>query len=162
MASDLSEREIERVEIADEAALDAFLSECREKRTIAFSVGEDHVDLSCDPSRNVSVRYAYDLFGESLSLETILSRLLAVLRTEGMRAVVFDLKKAYRLFELFETELFPADDVMLMSYIADCGENYDSAADLARRYGLPEDALAAALLTLEGILSGWGSAPSVT
>ena len=152
LASDLSEREIERVEITDEAALDAFLSECREKRTIAFSVGEDHVDLSCDPSRNVSVRYAYDLFGESLSLESILSRLLAVLRTDGMRAVVFDLKKAYRLFELSETELFLADDVMLMSYIADCGENYDSAADLARRYGLPEDALAAALLTLEGSL----------
>ena len=148
LAADLSEHKIERFVIEDENAFDAFLSECASKKTIAFSISEDHVDVACDSDRNASVRYAYDLFGESLSFETVLSKILSVIRTPGMRVVVFDLKSTYRFFELSENELFSAEDVMLMAYIADCGNGYENAADLVLRYGLPEDCLAAGLLTL--------------
>ncbi|MBO4472416.1 MAG: DNA polymerase I [Clostridia bacterium] len=152
LASDLSSREIERIEISDEPSLDAFLNECKRVKTIAFCVSDDHVDLACDETRNLSVRYAYDLFGESLSLETILSKLRALLSEPDMHVTVFDLKATYRLLELSEKELFAADDLMLMAYIADCGESYESPADLIRRYGLPEDCLAAGLVALAGSL----------
>ena len=142
----------ERTEITDLASLKEFLTDCRAKGQIAFSVSDDRVDIACCAEKNAIVRYSYDLFGESLSYDDILQEIKPYLKDPAYKKVVFDLKKNYKLFESDVNDLFAAEDVMLMAYIADCGAYYESLKDLLIRYGLPEEELAAGLIRLESLL----------
>ena len=150
---DLKAPDVVRVDVSDEKGLDEILEECEKKGTISFFVSEDRVDIASSSEKNAVVRYAYDLFGESLTLETILHKILTVVRKEGMQVVCFDLKENYRLFELEEKDLFSAQDVMLMAYISDCGECYERPVELLRRYGLHEEMIASGLLLLSDVLT---------
>ena len=133
-AEEIAVSEAQNMEITTLPDLKTFISECVAKKQLAFYVAEDRVEIACDERKNAVVRYAYDLFGETLSLETILRESLATMRKEGMHVCLFDVKKNYRLFDLDPEELFPSEDVMLMAYIADCGEYYEDPIVLLRRY----------------------------
>lgn len=149
---DFAVTDIETLEIKTESDLKDFLLSCESKGEIGFFVAEDRVEIACDEKRNAIVRYSFDLFGETLSYDSILRALLFSVKKEGMKVTVFDLKRAYRLFELDVHEIFPAEDVMLMSYIADCGNYYESPIELLARYELKTDAVACGLFALKKIL----------
>lgn len=152
VADETVSAECEISEITDLSALKAFIKTCEEKNKIAFYVSDERVDIACEQDKNVIVRYSYDLFGETLSYDDILREIRAIVTDKSIHTVVFDLKNNYRLFEMDQKEIFSAQDIMLMAYIADCGAYYEKPQELLTRYGLNEEGIASGLLCLEGLL----------
>ena len=145
-------KDCERVEINDRAALTSFLEQCKATGQLAFYVSDDRVDVACSPEKNAVVPYSYDLFGETLTYDDIMREIESCLRAPDCHVVVFDLKNNYKLFECEVEDLFVAEDVMLMAYIADCGTYYEDPKSLLTRYALSDEHVAAGLLRLEALL----------
>ncbi len=152
-AEDITDHNVSERELKDLNDLRALLAEANGAGALAFYVADDHFDLAYSEDQNSVMRCSYDLFGEYPSYDEILEEIKGYLGKKGVDLTVFDLKKNYRTFDLSVEEIFPADDVMLMAYIADCGTYYDTPEDLLRRYELDETKVAAGLLTLKRILT---------
>ena len=144
--------EAQNVEITALPDLKAFLSDCASKKNLAFYIADDRVEIACDENKNAIVRYSYDLFGESLSYDDILQEIKPYLTQKDLSITLFDLKNNYRIFELSPEEVFKADDIMLMAYIADCGTYYETPVEVLRRYEFNDASIASGLLLLKKLL----------
>ena len=141
--------EVNVVEVKDEAALNTLTETAKTKREMAVLIREDSVDLAFDAFTNYTVKYSYDLFGEALSYDTIIDRVKPLLYDTQLEIYTFDLKALYTTLEADVNDLFAAQDVLLMAYIADCGKNYPDVASLLTSHGYSEEHSAAALLALQ-------------
>ncbi|MBO7389841.1 MAG: DNA polymerase I [Clostridia bacterium] len=152
-AEDVDHHNVTEREIKSIDELHDVLAESMKCGEMAFYVAEDRFEIASMEDNNIVIRCSYDLFGENPSYDEVLEEIKGCLGKDGVIFTVFDLKKNYRTFDLSVEEIFSAEDVMLMAYIADCGNYYDKPEDLLRRYELDETKVAAGLLTLKRILT---------
>lgn len=145
--------EAKNTEITTIEALKSFLSDCAANKTLAFYVAEDRFEIAYDEQTNAVVRYSYDLFGESLGYDDVLQEIKPYLTKDDVSVTLFDLKENFRLFDFSPNEVFEADDVKLMAYIAECGANYETPSELITRYELNELSVACDLLILKKLLT---------
>lgn len=145
---------IDNVEIGDAESLKRVLSKADTKKEVSLLIHSDSVDFAFDGKTNYTVKYSYDLLGESLSYDTIIDLIKPILYRKNIESYTFDLKALYTVLEVSPKDVFAAHDVMLMAYIADCGKSYPDAASLLTSHGYSEEASAAGLLALKKTLYG--------
>ncbi len=145
--------EAKNKEITTIEQLRTFLCECAAHGTLAFYIAEDRFEIAYDEETNAVARYSYDLFGESLGYDDVLQEIKPYLKREDLSVTLFDLKENFRLFDLSAKEVFKADDVKLMAYIAECGTCYETPSELITRYELNELSVACDLLILKKLLT---------
>lgn len=137
------------VEINDLASLfDAFEKNKTEKE-FCFLIEKDCLQFAFSCNTNYIVRFSEDLFGESLSFDQATDALVSFLRVFSGRVLTYDLKKVYSLLDVSPKNAFPADDLMLLSYIADCGKSYASVRDMLESHECSVDCPASASISLE-------------
>ncbi len=152
VAEEETPRTVETRELKTLEELKNFLCDCFKKGSLAYYVAEDRFELAYDEDVNAVIRCSYDLFGEYPSYDDILQTIKRVVRAGGIDITVFDLKNQYRLFDLSVEEVFSAEDVMLMGYIGDCGNYYETPEALLRRYEIEDDFIAAGLMRAKRLL----------
>jgi len=132
--------------------LRAALAKRQDYRNFALILKEDVLHFAFSDEENFVARYSYDLFGESLPYDAVLEEIKPILYEKGAEKYTFDLKRLYSVLELSENELFEAQDVMLMAYIADCGKNYDDVETLLIAHGYSAEAPAAEMIAMQADL----------
>ena len=152
LAEEEAPRTVETRELKTLEELKNFLCDCVKKGSLAYYVAEDRFEMAYDEGVNAVIRCSFDLFGEYPSYDDILETIKRFVRAGGIDITVFDLKKQYRLFDLSVEEVFSAEDVMLMGYIGDCGNYYETPEELLRRYEIEDACIAAGLMRAKRLL----------
>lgn len=140
------------VEIETLSALKDALSDAKNHREMVFLFQEDRISFAFSDETNFTVRYSFDLFGETLSYDTIVEAITPYLYRKDLLKYTFDLKRVYSLLGLGVSEIFPAEDILLMAYIADCGKTYEDVVGLLAAHGYSDEAPAASLFALKNAL----------
>ena len=140
------------VEITALSELKIALSEAKSHREMVLLFGENMISFAFDDETNYTVRYSFDLFGETLSYDTIIEEITPYLYRKDLVKYTFGLKRVYALLGLDVSDIFDGQDLLLMAYIADCGKTYEDVASLLAAHGYSDEAPAASLFTLKNSL----------
>ncbi len=114
-----------------------------EGQRFAYRLGEELIFSFCtDTEYRVTLKA--DLTSGDIGYDYALKSILSVLNDQSYTKIAFDVKIDYHTVG----QTYPAEDVMLMSYVLDAGHNWSSLEEMLKYYGYSGARPAAEMLSL--------------
>lgn len=136
----------EIVVITNEDELQTALHKANDTKKLCFNL-DGQISFTVDGKTEYIIREQESLLDITIPQEVVYQNIVNYLNTSDIQKTVFDLKNNYYILKEF-IEPFEANDLLLMSYVADVSKHKTVLRDLLESYGKNTEAPCVAMLEL--------------
>lgn len=136
----------EIVVITNEDELQTALRKANDTKKLCFNL-DGQISFTVDGKTEYIIREQESLLDITIPQEVVYQNIVNYLNTSDIQKTVFDLKNNYYILKEF-IEPFEANDLLLMSYVADVSKHKTVLRDLLESYGKNTEAPCVAMLEL--------------
>lgn len=138
------------ISLADNDELMNALKVVENTKKLCF-IYDEKLSFSVDGINEYIIKEAEDLLSITIDEDYALEQISSYLNREDISVLVFDLKSMYHSLDRF-VDCFKADDLLLLSYVADVSRHKTELKPLLEGYGLDASAPACSVLQLFDLL----------
>lgn len=132
--------------LSSEDELREKLEVAKRTKILCFNL-ENQISFTVDGMTEYKIKEQENLLDESIPFDVVLDMLSEYVNNDEIKITVFDLKSNYHLL-IDHCPIFKADDLLLLSYVADITKHKTNLNDLLQNYGLDLKAPCCSILKL--------------